>query len=184
MSGSISSKTLAWAHAKLGHQVGGGECWDLVDHALRAAGAKSSATTGGQDDYVWGTPIALQQVMPGDILQFRNFIVTTTIETVVRFPDGTGYHESEAPFARRPHHSAIVHRVLGSGKFRIYEQHVTPKGDQVQDHEVPTRNAAPVHKVSHEVRKTDDGRLRTATVETTTSISVSGHVWAYRPQPR
>jgi len=130
METALSSKIIHWAHGHLGQQVGSGECWDLVDRALRHAGARTSTTTGKNDDYVWGTPITLEQVVPGDILQFRDFVVTTRIERTVRFPDGTGYRDDDLTFARRPHHSAIVHHVNGGGVFRVYEQRVSHWGTE------------------------------------------------------
>lgn len=74
------------ARSDLGHRVGHGECWDLADRALRDAGARSSTTTGRNDDYVWGDPVALNAVTPGDILQFRNYVVITKTKTEVMCP--------------------------------------------------------------------------------------------------
>ena len=68
----LNRKVYAWAHSRLGQHVGGGECWDLADGALRASGAASSTTTGKHDDYVCGDSIQLHQVVAGDILQLRN----------------------------------------------------------------------------------------------------------------
>jgi len=181
MEDAVNRKIVSWAHGKLGQQVGRGECWDLVDNALRAAAARSSTTTGHDDDYVWGTSIPLQQVVPGDVLQFRNFLVTTKTEKVVRFPDGTGYRDLDETVARRPHHSAIVNHVVGAGAFRVYEQHVKPLGDRVQNHTVSTRNVGSVRTMTHEIVRSDSGKMLTATVETTTTITVSGNVWAYHP---
>jgi hypothetical protein len=128
MDSKINQKVVAWAHGKLRQQIGKGECWDLLDHALRFAGARSSTTTGPDDDYVWGTPIKLEDVVPGDILQLRNSIITTKTETLVRFPDGKGYRDTGEVFARRPHHGAIVEQVRGAGVFRVLEQHWRPVG--------------------------------------------------------
>lgn len=178
----ISSKVVSWAHGKLGQRVGRGECWDLVDAALKAAGARSSTTKGHDDDYNWGTAIRLEEVAPGDVLQFRDFVVTTRTDKVVRFPDGRISSSMAETLARRPHHSAIVYHVDGGGQFRVYEQHVKPAGPRVQDHVVPTRNVAAFRVVTHEVVKAGTGALVTATVETTTTITVSGSVWAYRPE--
>jgi len=97
----ISSKVVTWAHGKLGQQVGRGECWDLIDRALRAAGARSSTTTGRDDDYVWGRLIRLEEVSPGDILQFRNFVITTKSDRVIKFPDGRIRREMVETVARR-----------------------------------------------------------------------------------
>ena len=184
MGDEISSKVVTWAHGKLGQQVGRGECWDLIDRALRAAGARSSTTTGRDDDYVWGRLIRLEEVSPGDILQFRNFVITTKSDRVIKFPDGRIRREMVETVARRPHHSAIVHHVDGGGEFRVYEQHVKPSGNLVQDHPVSTQSIAAARKTTHELIDAGGGHLSTATVETTTTVTVSGTVWAYHPEPQ
>jgi len=180
----INSRVVTWAHGKLGQQVGRGECWDLIDHALRAAGARSSTTTGRDDDYVWGRLIRLEEVSPGDVLQFRDFVITTKVDRVIKFPDGRISADMVETVARRPHHSAIVHHVDGGGQFRVYEQHVKPSGNRVQDHLVSTNSIATTRKTTHELVDAGGGRLSTATVETTTTITVSGAVWAYHPEPQ
>jgi len=101
---------------------------------------------------------------------------------VIRFPDGRIRPDMEEKVARRPHHSAIVYHVDGGGEFRVYEQHVKPSGNRVQDHVVATQNVAPTRHVTHEVVDSGGGHLTTATVETTTTVTVSGTVWAYHPQ--
>jgi|SRR6266700_2490488 len=103
MADTVYDKVLAWAHGMLGQQIGRGECWDFVDQALRSAGAQSSTTVGAHDDYVWGKPVRINEVAPGDVLQFRNWIVTTKTEVVVRFTDGNGYRDTDVVVARRPH---------------------------------------------------------------------------------
>lgn len=71
-----SNKVYQWARQQLNKRVGVGECWDLADRALRQAGARTSTTTGPDDNYDWGTPVnPVQAVIPGDILQFRNYMV-------------------------------------------------------------------------------------------------------------
>lgn len=73
--------------------MGNGDCWELADQALRNSGAASSATTGRQDDYVWGDLVPLHQLIPGDILQFRNHVMVVTTTTSVTFEDGSGWDE-------------------------------------------------------------------------------------------
>jgi len=113
MADTMSQKVVGWAHSKLRQRVGRGECWDLADQALRASGARTSKTTGPDDNYDWGTPVRIEQVVRGDILQFRNWNVKTTTETTVRFTDGSGYHNTNEGIARRPHHTGIVEHVGG-----------------------------------------------------------------------
>jgi hypothetical protein len=104
-----SNKVYQWARLQLNRRVGKGECWDLADRALRQAGARSSTTTGEQDNYHWGTPVEpVQAVVPGDILQFRNYTVTTTVTT--KYPDQST--ESTWSEVTRPHHTAMSRQTM------------------------------------------------------------------------
>ena len=99
----LNHSVYLFAHSHVGKFVGKRhECWDLVDQALRHAGAASSATTGADDDYVWGTPIGTHQVIAGDVLQFRNFVIATRVVTSVTFDDDAGYDETQEKFERGP----------------------------------------------------------------------------------
>jgi hypothetical protein len=89
MADGINQRVFTWTHSKLMRRVGRGECWDLADQALRQAGAQSSTTTGANDDYVWGKEVPITTVVPGDILQFRDYVVNTVITTKATFIDGS-----------------------------------------------------------------------------------------------
>jgi hypothetical protein len=101
------------------------------------------------DDYVWGKPVRINEVAPGDVLQFRNWIVTTKTEIVVRFADGSGYRDTDEVVARRPHHTAIVKHIGGGGVLQVYEQHVKPLGNRVQLHDVPTKGSPAIARLTH-----------------------------------
>ena len=58
MADTMSQKVVAWAHSKLRQRVGRGECWDLADQALRASGARTSKTTGPDDNLRLGNTCA------------------------------------------------------------------------------------------------------------------------------
>jgi len=150
MSGTTSQQVVVWARAQLGKQIGKGECWDLADGALKQAGAKSSADLGpmGDDaDYVWGDEVSdLKDVQSGDILQFRDFAVTTTTETETRYADGsTDTYTSESTFTR-PHHTAVVSEVKGGGLLKILEQNVAPAGKKVQLNSLHTKDVPAAKK--------------------------------------
>ena len=74
------------------------ECFRLVDRALAGAGAKSAAdfgTVAPDIDYVWGTPVSLADVRPGDIVQFRDYrfdreVVTKKAGETVTDPEQVG----------------------------------------------------------------------------------------------
>jgi hypothetical protein len=102
----LNQKVLAYAQAHLGQEVGNGECWTLVDEAVKAAGADTS----GDGQCVFGRPIALSAVIPGDLLQFEK----------VHFEHREGGRSSSQDM---PHHSAIVSAVEGR-KVTVLNQNV------------------------------------------------------------
>lgn len=103
---SINDKVLSFAKDHLHTQVGNGDCWTLVDQALRAAGAD----TRGDAGYVFGATIPLSQVAPGDVLQFEN--------VHFKHVDAHSWYTQEFP-----HHTAIVASVDGS-KITLLNQNV------------------------------------------------------------
>src|SRR5262249_19147986 len=88
---------LSYAQGKLGKQDGNGECWTLVDDALRSAGAGTS----GDGKYDFGNTVSLSALQPGDLLQFEG------VKFEHHNADGSWYSSSY------PHHSAIVESVQG-----------------------------------------------------------------------
>ena len=177
MSETINQKVVNWARAQSGKQVGKGECWDLADRALRQAGVQSSADLGPMDDdadYVWGDEISdLKDVQPGDILQFRDFAVTTTVETETRYADGSSETSTTEETFTRPHHTAVVSEVKSGGLLKVLEQNVAPAGKKVQLHNLNTKDVAPASKETQKQK---------AKVIVTTTVAVSGTIWAYRPK--
>lgn len=155
----LRGQVVAFARDRVGQTVGAGECFDLADQALRNAGAKTAADFGpvtANGNYHWGTQINLSDLRPGDIIQFRNYsFVHKTIES-----DGSWSEQS----GDRPHHTAIVDRVVGHGTVVVLEQNV-PEHEPVQRCELYFSNS------------------NTSSGGTTTINTVHGHFWFYRPQP-
>jgi hypothetical protein len=142
--------------------LGDGECFTLVDRALRASGLRSAEDFGAvrpDADYVWGTLVTLADVRAGDVVQFRDYRFDRRVET--ESADGTTIDEE---FQERPHHTAIVERVNES-EITILEQNV-PRGSGV--------SRATLFFASGASRS---GRR-------TTTITVRGQFRFYRPQPR
>jgi len=187
---SLGQRVLNFATNHAGQQVGSGECFDLADQALRGAGAKSAADYGevtADADYQWGNAVQLVDVQAGDVLQFRDYSVT--IEVVVTrtktFRDGSTEETEQTTTETygRPHHTAIVSSRLGGGRLRVNEQNAPPRGSStpqrvVRSNEIHTTGSTSTQTA---VRQESDGTVRE---ETTTTITVSGTIWAYRPQPR
>jgi len=186
----LGQRVHTFATNRLGQPVGRGECFDLADAALRAAGARSAADYGevSEDaDYVWGSPVQLVDVQPGDILQFRNYEVTieVVVTRVKTFRDGSTEESGDTSevIYDRPHHTAIVSSRLGGGRLRVLEQNAPPRGSTTPQRVVRSNELDTVGGTSTQsaVRQEPDGVVRE---ETTTTITVTGTIWAYRPQPR
>ena len=183
-----NQKVVTWARGKLGKKIGRGECWDLGEEALKAAGAYTSNDLGpvkDDSDYVWGDHIELKDVQPGDILQIRNHVVLTTTNAEYQFANTT--EEKESWFtAKRGHHTAIVDSQMdANGVLKTLEQHVKPKGDVVQNLQLYTRDVpATVIRTTEKRINPKTKKLELAKVTRTVTIKVTGTIWAYRPRPK
>jgi len=173
--------------------VGTGECYDLADAVLRDAGAKSApdfgkVTKSRDQDYKWGTKIDLKDAKPGDILQFRNHQVVVSVvkKTTKTYPDGhsaTTIDKNSTPY-KRGQHTSIVLSNDGSGQMSVAEQHVidhdTDKlSSTVRKNNLYTQDVPATTRTK--TRMDGDVKIKE---EITTTITVTGQVWAYRPQPK
>jgi hypothetical protein len=130
----LQNAVVSFAQANLGNTVlppgstramSDAQCTDLAEAALISAGGKTEAQlgpTGPDADYVWGTLHRVQvakggtqgtqstdkfdDVVPGDLIQFRNAMLTDT--------DGS--------FVELQHHTAIVEKNLGNGRIQVLQQ--------------------------------------------------------------
>ncbi|MDX1978808.1 MAG: hypothetical protein SFV51_00965 [Bryobacteraceae bacterium] len=100
---------VGYASLKMGDKVGDGQCVRLVEAALTQAGKKTTkdlGISGHTADYVWGTLVAshssgsLDAVLPGDIVQFRDHVMTVTTSK----KNGG----SAVATHSRAHHTAII----------------------------------------------------------------------------
>jgi hypothetical protein len=159
----IAESVVSYASRRLGRRVGNGECFTLADRALRHAGARSAADYGAilpDGDYVWGTEVSLANLRPGDIVQFRDYSCTVTTVTETDSATNTDERVQE-----RRHHTAIVERAGPDGAVTVLEQN-SPPGSAVVRTELFFRSG----------RTESDAR--------TTTVTVGGTLWFYRPQPR
>ncbi len=174
--------------------VGSGECYDLADEVLREAGAKSApdfekVTKSRDQDYKWGTPINPKDAKPGDILQFRDHQITKeTVKKITKtYPDGhseQSVSKESSTYNRSPQHTSVVLSNEGDGKMTVAEQHVldhdTGKlSSTVRKNDLYTKDVPATTTIKHRT----EGNV-SIKEETTVTISVSGKVWAYRPQPK
>jgi hypothetical protein len=128
---------------------GNAECWDLLEEALKFAGAKTSQYFNGGPginmsnlNYVWGREIRLKDVQPGDLIQFRNYECTIKKRDLIDVMNrdridmnhneridinelGKQWGADEIIFYQeRSHHSAIAASNPGLGFLRVYEQNI------------------------------------------------------------
>ncbi len=156
----VNQVIVEWVARQVGQRVGNGQCWTLAENALRHAHAQTSNDIMGADgvnsdaDYLWGREVQLNDIIPGDIVQFRSY--TCTYERVYA-TDGSW---TEAAPKRRgePRHTAIVKLKGINGAVTIYEQNV-PSGRGVTIATLYFDNAAP-------------------------GVSLGGYWWFYRPIPK
>jgi hypothetical protein len=141
----------------------GYECTSLVEAGLKAAHANSFGDYSQPDseDYIWGRPITdLNDLQPGDILQFRDY--TSTIRTD---SDDGGWNTNDLG---RDHHSAIVTKIIQKGQsVQIIEQNVDPDHSKIFSNTIYLKNA-----IFHTSK------------DSVTHVTVDGKIWAYRPQAK
>jgi hypothetical protein len=160
---SMADQIVSYASRRRGERVGDGQCFMLVDRALHAADAKSAGDYGSvtpDADYVWGTSVTLANLQPGDVIQFRNYSYERVVVTEDDHGTTTVEHAED-----RPHHTAIVQSVDGHGAVTVLEQN-SPKGSAVTRTQLFFTAGT------------------TTTGNRTTTISVRGTVWFYRPEAR
>ena len=76
----------------------------------------------------------------------------------------------------------MVDAIVGPGKLQILEQNVAPLGKRVQRHLLFTSSVSAASTTQRKTVKTASGKSLPAVVVTTVTITVSGSIWAYRPQ--
>lgn len=159
---SIADQVVSFVRRRRGERVGDGECFTLVDRALRGAGAKSARDHGPVTptaDYIWGTAVTLADLQPGDVVQFRDYRYDREVRTE------TDDEESvDTQSAARPHHTAIVESVDGAA-VTVLEQNAPP--------------GSPVVRT-----RLFFANSRSESGSTTTTIRVQGTWWFYRPEAR
>ena len=135
MSDGAGQAIVAYASIKRRSKVGTGECFDLANEALKHAGAKTasdfSAVT-DDADYIWGSPVPLASVQPGDVLQYRDYVQKRSVEikTTLNLPDGSTLDLSESSFTelKRQHHTSIVTSQAARDLVTVIEQNVDRGG--------------------------------------------------------
>ena len=163
----LSGKVKAWVESRIGGNAitrkpghphaRDDKCFVLVDEALQGAGAKTArdfapdGRIGPNDNYVWGDPVELDKIQPGDVLQFRNHKVVVRAD--VQNENGMWREQSTSGPYVRPHHCAIVVEVKADGTVVVAEQNVKPHADKVSRNEIARLEAGEeTRRVSREQR--------------------------------
>lgn len=118
----LNARVEAFARSNLGKSVGDGICLTLASEALREAGARRGSFADPRGDFTWGEPVAdFKDVLPGDILQFR--------DAVFLGKRATGKRRWVSWHQEYPHHTAIVSKVEQGGKLvTVLHQNVAIQG--------------------------------------------------------
>jgi hypothetical protein len=181
----LNQKIFTWASGQIGKQVGAGECWDLANSALKKSGAQTSSDlgpNGPDDDYVWGDVIDAKDALPGDILQYRDWEMTTTTTTDVTFADEHGWFDSPTTTVGHPHHTAIVATNPGNGVLTVMEQNHKGNKEKVRNSTIRWKSAPTKTTTTKKMMKRqDNGKTAMATVVVTVDITVTGTLTVYRP---
>ena len=160
---SMADQIVSYARRHRGIRIGNGQCFTLVDRALRGASARTAADYGTvtpDADYTWGSSVSLSDLQPGDMIQFRDYVYERTV--VIEDSSGTRTTEDGGD---RPHHTAVVETVDGNGAVTALEQNA-PEGSAVGRHQLYFTSGT----------RTSGNR--------TTTIAVRGTFWFFRPQAR
>ena len=99
-----NKKIIEYCELNMGKKIDRGECWDLLKYALDFAKADWSAPL----DFGEKINYKVQDILPGDIVQFKN----------AKFVYENGSNMN------MPHHFAIVYKVNGSGQYTLVHQNV------------------------------------------------------------
>ncbi len=109
--GTLNQKVLDFVNESMGKIIGRGECWDLVQAVLDREGADWSRPTR------FGKLIdpATDEILPGDIIQFRSFRIEEKLPGGVTRTTTLGV----------PNHTSIIYEVLGPLHYRLAHQNVS-----------------------------------------------------------
>jgi hypothetical protein len=194
----LNKKVKQYVDARVGKpRVGTNkECFDLADLALKSAGAKTASHFGKvvqEADYVWGKLTDLKDVLPGDIIQLRDYQATLARD----YKLAAGQSINGMMFAgwkqvdviKHEHHTSIVSAKEGTAKLLVVEQKVTDPetgklSEMVRKNVLYVRDAQFTQGPETITVKDNQGQqVQLQTESGTIDVTVKGTIWVYRPQP-
>ncbi len=172
-----------------------GECWTHVEDSVVGAGGKSSKVLtpnfASYASFVWGTPVQIRELIPGDVLQFSGYawglkvVVTTThMPPNADNPDSVDNVPGKPETRGKPQHTAIVVRVISPGIVEVVEQNIPQGSGPVQTVQLALIAGPPVIKIETLDFDTsvDDKPVKIRrTTKTTTTETVIFPPKCYRP---
>jgi hypothetical protein len=198
---SINQGVLAYARSNRGKLVGRSECWDLPERALASTKKAQTSTDIMGDinldddkvDYVWGDLIQVKDIVPGDIIQFRDYVILIKTETKYLRSDVQPYWFGRP--LRRPHHSAIALTKLDKDgvvsvleqwhkhpvqEGKIYTQDIVFESDGSEDY---NNNKIPPGQKYDTIRQFLK-KAGATKFHRTITITTSGTYWVYHPKKK
>ena len=101
----LNAKVLQFAQGQLGQRVGDGQCYALAAEALKAAGARPPQ---GRE---FGTPVALADALPGDVITFHEALFqSASYWMVLGMPDHVAIIEKVDG-----NHISVLHQNINQG---------------------------------------------------------------------
>jgi hypothetical protein len=178
----VANTALTFAQRQI-NRYKNGECWTLVEDAIVGAGAKSSIGLtpkfGKNVSYIWGTPVNIVSLRPGDVLQFQSYVWRKTTRIDVSSAEGSKFSEDFFDQVRgKAHHSALVVRVVSAGIVEVIEQNIPPVTGKVQTVELILIPPAPT--MDTQFTRDSEGKVIATTI-TKVTHEVSGDINCFRP---
>jgi len=113
--GPCNEAALQWAMGNIGTTVGNGQCSEVGDGVVGAAGAKPVRWGGAPNGQspVWGMEKDIKEAAPGDVIQFWD----------CQF-EGKDYHEFRGEAAKGHMHTAVCLHNVSPGVLEVLEQNI------------------------------------------------------------
>lgn len=192
MAKNLNQLVVIWALGKVGQRVGNGESHELADIALQKAGARSLVDFGptgdDDDDLIWGFEISSpKDALPGDVLQYRDYLQRTIASTQSFFKDDVDFLTDNVTEAEINHefHTAIVKTNPGNGVLTVLEQNHGGNNEVVKSTAIRWRDTLLSEVVKRKmVTHKATGRAEMAIVMDKVFILVTGTLRVFRPTAR
>ncbi len=191
MAKNLNQSVLIWTLGKVGQRVGNGESHALADIALQKAGARSLVDfglTGDDDDLIWGFEIpSPKDALPGDILQYRDYLQRTIASTQSLFKGDVDFLSDSVTEAVIDHelHTSIVKTNPGNGILTVLEQNDGGNDEVVKSTAIRWRDTL-LSQITKRTMLLNEatGKAEMAIVIDKVFVLVTGTLRVFRPRAR